>query len=267
VQPGAPANIRGGGVSPHGEGAIQNTVLAYNTSTTDGTTIKDNCLNPVPTLGGNVADDTSCNLGGSQGPNDKDGTDPALGGLGNNGGQTDTRSIASSSAAFNNAVNSGGASVRQFGDFRRSDCPNHDQRDLPRPALGGCDSGAYELQPAPPAVVTPVLTPAQVIAARSTPAAPTLRLAGARAGCARSTTRLRVRLSAASGLRSVKVTLGSKVIKRTKSTNFTLSIRRSQLRVGHNVVKIVVTDAQGRHATRRAPLTRCRVRVAPHFTG
>jgi len=67
---------------------------------------------------------------------------PLLGALANNGGETDTMALLTGSAAFNAA------------DAAR--CPSTDQRGLPRPSLGGCDIGAYELQPPPP---PPVLKP------------------------------------------------------------------------------------------------------------
>ncbi|MGN6202622.1 MAG: choice-of-anchor Q domain-containing protein [Solirubrobacterales bacterium] len=76
--------------------------------------------------------------------------DPRLGPLANNGGETDTLALLTGSPAINAA------------DAGR--CPGTDQRGLPRPSLGGCDIGAFEVQPTPspkPPVVSPapVLTP------------------------------------------------------------------------------------------------------------
>ena len=61
---------------------------------------------------------------------------PLLGLLANNGGDTDTMALLSGSPAINGA------------DAGR--CPATDQRGLPRPQLGGCDIGAFEVQPVPP---------------------------------------------------------------------------------------------------------------------
>lgn len=60
---------------------------------------------------------------------------PLLGPLGNNGGETDTMALLSGSPAIN------------AGD--PGQCPATDQRGLPRPQLGGCDIGAFEVQPSP----------------------------------------------------------------------------------------------------------------------
>jgi CSLREA domain-containing protein len=75
--------------------------------------------------------------------------DPRLGPLADNGGETDTLALLDSSAAFNAA------------DASR--CPSTDQRGLPRPSLGGCDIGAFEVQPSPPK--PPVVSPAPLITA------------------------------------------------------------------------------------------------------
>jgi CSLREA domain-containing protein len=62
--------------------------------------------------------------------------DPLLGSLANNGGETDTMALLGGSPAIN------------AGDPGK--CPATDQRGLPRPQLGGCDIGAFEVQPVPP---------------------------------------------------------------------------------------------------------------------
>ncbi len=66
---------------------------------------------------------------------------PLLGPLAANGGPTQTLLPGAGSAAIDALA---GAA-----------CPATDQRGLPRPALGGCDAGAVEVQPAPVAVVPP----------------------------------------------------------------------------------------------------------------
>jgi hypothetical protein len=55
--------------------------------------------------------------------------DPLLGPLADNGGQTDTQALLPGSPAIDKA------------DIAQ--CPATDQRDLPRPALGGCDIGTF----------------------------------------------------------------------------------------------------------------------------
>jgi hypothetical protein len=70
---------------------------------------------------------------------------PLLGPLADNGGETDTFALLTGSAAINAA------------DAGR--CPNTDQRGLPRPSLGGCDIGAFEVQPVPPAPAPLITAP------------------------------------------------------------------------------------------------------------
>ncbi|MDQ3724519.1 MAG: right-handed parallel beta-helix repeat-containing protein [Actinomycetota bacterium] len=62
--------------------------------------------------------------------------DPLFGPLANNGGETDTVALSTGSAAIDT------------GDLTR--CPATDQRGLLRPQFGGCDIGAFEVQPPPP---------------------------------------------------------------------------------------------------------------------
>jgi hypothetical protein len=69
---------------------------------------------------------------------------PLLGPLANNGGETDTMALLANSPAFNTGL--------------QARCPSVDQRGLPRPQLGGCDIGAFEVQPVPPPP-PPVLKP------------------------------------------------------------------------------------------------------------
>ncbi|HSC20934.1 MAG TPA: right-handed parallel beta-helix repeat-containing protein [Solirubrobacterales bacterium] len=74
--------------------------------------------------------------------------DPRLGPLADNGGETDTMALLDGSPAFNAAD--------------AAKCPTTDQRGLPRPSLGGCDIGAFEVQPVPPppppAIAAPAIT-------------------------------------------------------------------------------------------------------------
>ena len=202
----------------------QNTVLAYNTvsfapalfdpvrAAAAPQTI--NCSGVFSKSDGyNIADDSTCGLGAT---GDLQGTDPKLAALAlNSPGTTRTMAIDTTSPAFDHIPV--GAT-----------CPlTDDQRGVSRPQANGCDSGAFELvvppapRPASPPAPTPVVAQAPVVV----PAGPSLRLAGVRAGCAGATVTVRVRATVPGGVRNVKVTLGSKIIKNTKSRSFTLWIR------------------------------------------
>jgi predicted outer membrane repeat protein len=75
--------------------------------------------------------------------------DPLLGPLANNGGETDTIALPAGSPAIDG------------GDA--GNCPATDQRGLPRPQGGGCDIGAFEAEPTPPAppAAQPISAPAK----------------------------------------------------------------------------------------------------------
>ncbi|MDX6522147.1 MAG: uncharacterized protein QOF08_2752 [Gaiellales bacterium] len=102
-------------------------------------------------------------------------------------------------------------------------------------------------------------------------AAPTLGLAVTRSGCVARAARIRVSANVPGGVRRVKVTLDRRTIKSTRDPRFTLRIPRSRLRAGRNVLTVAVTDRQGRTATRRVALTRCRASTrsprSPQYTG
>lgn len=104
----------------------QNTIVANDS--VNGTANQD-CAGVSTTSDHNLSLDSSCGFtdAGSQH------TDPALGQLLNNGGDTDTRAINAASSAFNTADDSG--------------CPTLDQRGVGRPQAGVCDIGAYEYVP------------------------------------------------------------------------------------------------------------------------
>ncbi|MDX6587919.1 MAG: hypothetical protein QOI31_2392 [Solirubrobacterales bacterium] len=89
----------------------------------------DNCASPVTSLGHNLDDHNDCALGGA---GDITGRNPRLGGLENNGGQTNTLALASNSPAFNAGA---------------GNCTRKDQRGIRRPQGNRCDIGAFELVP------------------------------------------------------------------------------------------------------------------------
>jgi hypothetical protein len=86
------------------------------------------------------------------------GADPSLGALQDNGGPTQTISLAAGSAAINQIPASGAG------------CPKTDQHGVPRPSGPACDIGAYEV--APPAagtgVASTISTSRATVAARVT---------------------------------------------------------------------------------------------------
>lgn len=89
--------------------------------------------------GGNISSDASCAPAGG----DRSNISAELRPLRNNGGPTLTRAISGTSPAL---------------DFATS-CVGADQRGLPRPQRGGCDSGAYELGTCFGALIDHVGTP------------------------------------------------------------------------------------------------------------
>jgi hypothetical protein len=91
--------------------------------------------------GGNLAGPSCTGVGST--------ANPLLGPLANNGGETDTHALLAGSPAIDAGTAPG--------------CPATDQRGLPRPIGAACDSGAFEVQPAPKVInpgpnATPVIS-------------------------------------------------------------------------------------------------------------
>jgi len=237
-----------GGVFINEDMTIANSLIAGNT--VDGT--EQNCVVNTTTVteqGHNLQGTSDCGFAAA---GDITGN-PVLGALANNGGETDTRALLAGSPAIDTA----GADV----------CAATDQRDLPRPALAGCDIGAFELQPAAP------VPPAPPAPAKDT-TKPRVAVAGVRSACISHSVSIRVHASDASGVRSTRVTLDGKRIKTRNKTNFTLKINVKKLKPGRHVLRIVSTDGAGNTTSARRTITRCakpaakpRRRVAPRFTG
>ena len=120
----------------------KNSIIAYGTATY-GSNCAQGSSTDFSSAGGNVESTTPSQCG-LAGPADKVGFDPGLQPLGNNGGQTDTRALLSTSPAS---------------DFT-SCAQASDQRGFPRPDVGGessaCDSGAYEFQESNGSGVVPI---------------------------------------------------------------------------------------------------------------
>jgi CSLREA domain-containing protein len=178
--------------------------------------------------------------------------DPLLGPLADNGGQTDTQALLPGSPAIDKA------------DIAQ--CPATDQRDLPRPALGGCDLGAFELQAAP-AAVPPTPAPGTADTTK-----PKVAVAGVRRACVSRSVTVRVSASDASGIRSTRVTLDGKRIKSGKS-RVSVRINVRKLKAGRHTLRIVTTDAAGNTTTTRRTIAKCaaapkpRRQATPRFTG
>lgn len=123
---------------------LRNTIVADN--------VGGNCLVPPPpfarppTSGGdNISSDSSCNL---TGPGDRNGADPLLGPLADNGGFTATHALPAGSPAVDRVLN--------------NSCPppDTDQRGVARPQGARCDVGAYErVPPAVPPTMPPTVPP------------------------------------------------------------------------------------------------------------
>jgi hypothetical protein len=99
---------------------------------------------PVTTLGGNIDHGADCWIAGATG--DLQSTDPVLGSLANNGGNTFTMALLAGSPAVDHVPT--GSCVDQ-----QSPTPQpvtRDQRGVMRPQGSACESGAFELEAATP---------------------------------------------------------------------------------------------------------------------
>jgi hypothetical protein len=239
----------GGGLFINEDMTFTNSLVAGNT--VDG--VPNNCVinfSTVTEVGHNLQGTTDCGFAAAGDIT----ADPLLGALADNGGETDTEALLSGSPAIDHADN--------------AVCPAVDQRDLPRPALGGCDIGAFEVQPAAAAP-----SPAPPAAADTTK--PKVSVAGVRAACVSSASlSVRVRATDASGVKSTRVTLDGKRIHTKNKTRFTIKINIRKLSAGRHVLRIVTTDAAGNRTSTRRTITRCakpaakpRRQAAPRFTG
>jgi len=120
------ATLAGGGISNAGTTLIGATIVANSISGGD-------CSNfgSLFSLGYNLVGDTTCNTN-FVGPGDTTNTNPLLGPLQNNGGNTETHAILNISSP---AVDGVGPTCPP---------PSTDQRGVARPVGPGCDIGAYE---------------------------------------------------------------------------------------------------------------------------
>jgi hypothetical protein len=127
----APGGYGGGVVNLGDTVTFQNTIVADNS--------EGNCYSTMSSEGYNLSSDSTCNFNGK---GDKNGTEPKLRSLHNNGGPTDTMAEKAGSPAID-AGNPSGCTDGQ-GHLLKTDQrgrPRHDKEDT-----GGCDMGAYERQ-------------------------------------------------------------------------------------------------------------------------
>ena len=111
--------------------SVKNTIVAGNTGPGGAS---DCGAVAMLTSDHNISSDASCMFSD---PGSKQNTNPLLGGLANNGGETDTLALQPGSPAIDAGTNAG--------------CPPTDQRGVTRPQGRACDIGAFELaQPVPP---------------------------------------------------------------------------------------------------------------------
>jgi len=110
--------------------AVKNTIVAGNTAPTGAS---DCALVAMVTSDHNLSGDGSCMFTDA---GSKQNTNPMLGGLQDNGGETDTLAPAAGSPAIDAGTNDG--------------CPATDQRGVSRPQGPSCDVGAFELAATPP---------------------------------------------------------------------------------------------------------------------
>jgi hypothetical protein len=125
-------------------------------------------------------------------------------------------------------------------------------------AEGGCQAEAAQ----PPAREPP--------AARR-PRRPRARVAGVPTRCTRANFGTRVRVTAAAGVRSVRVMLDGRRIASTRRATFRLRVPARALRSGRHRLTVVVEDRNGRRARITRGFRRCprppQPAPAPHFTG
>lgn len=112
---------------------VRNSVFVDNRDATG--VLSCSSAGPLTSFGGNVSDDASCGTVATDKPN----VNPLLGSLALHGGTTHVYDLLPGSPAIDAA----------------SQCPAVDQRGVARPQGAACDSGPYELVPAPAPVPTP----------------------------------------------------------------------------------------------------------------
>jgi hypothetical protein len=83
----------------------------------------------------------------------------------------------------------------------------------------------------------------------------------------RFTARLSVSVYNSTRVRSIRVTLDGRHLKRTTRRRFSVGVDAHRLATGTHVLRVVVTDSAGRTTTFRRLFRRCRPPDRPLFTG
>jgi uncharacterized repeat protein (TIGR01451 family) len=98
---------------------------------------------------------------------------------------------------------------------------------------------------------------------------PAVGVAGVSAtGCSRTAFTARIRISDASALRRVVVTVDGRTLRRTNRKRFTISIPAQNMRAGRHTLRVLAVDARGNRRTVSRQFRRCAPPViAPVFTG
>lgn len=130
----------GGNLFNTGTVSAKNTIIAGGTASSGSENCAGSSAPVIASQGYNIEDRNQCGLSG---PGDQTNTDPLLGGLQDNGGQTDTRALAVGSPAVNHGNPHGCTDAS-------ATLLMVDQRGMTRPEGLACDVGAYELQPVAP---------------------------------------------------------------------------------------------------------------------
>ncbi len=113
--------LTGGGIHNSDTAMLKNSIVANNSG--------GNCSGDITSAGHNLDSGTTCGLSAT---GDLINTNPFLGPLQNNGGDTESHALLPGSPAIDAADNSA--------------CPATDQRGVARPQGGVCDIGAYEVE-------------------------------------------------------------------------------------------------------------------------
>jgi hypothetical protein len=120
-----------------GAATAKNTIIAENLAGSEHSeeVVTSNCSGAITSTGPNLENGSECDFAAHGGLSS---TNPMLGPLANNGGETETEAPLAGSPAIDAGTNTG--------------CPTTDQRGVARPQGATCDIGAYEL--APPSALT-----------------------------------------------------------------------------------------------------------------
>ena len=130
---------RGGNLFNMGTVSAKNTIIAGGTASSGSENCAGSSAPVIASQGYNVEDRNQCGLSG---PGDQTNTDPLLGGLQDNGGQTDTRALAVGSPAVNHGNPHGCTDAS-------ATLLMVDQRGMTRPEGLACDVGPYDSSRSP----------------------------------------------------------------------------------------------------------------------